>query len=179
MTTIDFRNEQRRVAWRMGSALVLTIVVLVAAFIVGSSQPAIPLADRLQFALRTDTLVVGWLLAAIANVARLRFFSEDDIAGSGAGGGTTRVRNAAAILQNTLEQVVLAVVTHMIVATTFGHPQPILVALTCLFSVGRLSFWAGYGRGAHGRAFGFALTFYPSAIMLVTAGSLIALGKAG
>ena len=36
-----------------------------------------------------------------------------------------------------------------------------------LFLIGRITFFAGYARGAATRSFGFALTFYPSVMLLV------------
>ena len=36
-----------------------------------------------------------------------------------------------------------------------------------LFVIGRVLFWRGYAHGAPARALGFALTFYPSVVMLV------------
>jgi hypothetical protein len=49
---------------------------------------------------------VDWLAAAIANVARLRFFSPDDIGGSSHSPGSQHIKDAGTILQNTLEQTV-------------------------------------------------------------------------
>ncbi len=50
---------------------------------------------------------------------------------------------------------------------------PLLVALFCL---GRAAFWAGYAKGAGGRAFGFATTFYPSLFAWVLAAVLVIVG---
>lgn len=160
----------------MIGALVVAILALSAAAWVDRGETVPSLMDRLRFALRADLLVVGWLAAAIANVARLRFFSEQDIAGSSAAGGSDEVRDAGAILQNTLEQVVLALAAHLIVAATFSRPQALLVALASLFALGRLLFWVEYKRGAAGRAFGFALTFYPSVLGLLASAAAIAFG---
>jgi uncharacterized membrane protein YecN with MAPEG domain len=162
-----FKAEQRGVAIGMASALLLTIVVLglVAFAAHGGSPPSFP--QRLQDALRLDLLVILWVAAGIANVARLRFFSAKDIAGSGAQQASDQVRIANAILENSFEQAVLAIVTHLIVAATFAGSTPLIAALASLFAVGRLLFWRGYKRGATGRAFGFALTFYPSVVALL------------
>ncbi len=164
-----FRQEQRRVALAMAGALATTIVVMGAAALLDRSGPATPFPSRLHFALRADAFVVLWLAAAIGNVARLRFFSEQDIAAGAATTGTDRVRIAGAVLQNTWEQVGLAVVTHLIVAAAFDASNALIAALVCLFAIGRLLFWAGYAQGASRRAFGFALTFYPSVVALLAA----------
>lgn len=174
-----FRREQRRVAVSMALAVTITGVVLALAAFWEPEGPAQPVAERLQAALRADVFVVAWLAAAIGNVARLRFFSRDDIAGSGAGAGSQPVREAVAILQNTAEQVVLAVLTHLALAAILGRPTAMLVALAALFCAGRALFWAGYGRGAGGRALGFALTFYPSVAALGLAAVTLVLGRAG
>jgi uncharacterized membrane protein YecN with MAPEG domain len=162
-----FKAEQRGVAIAMASALFLTIVVLglVAFATHGGSTPPFP--QRLQDALRIDLIVILWVAAGIANVARLRFFSQQDIAGSGGNNASAQVRVANAILENSFEQAVLAIVTHLIVAATFAASTPLIAALASLFAVGRLLFWRGYKRGASGRAFGFALTFYPSIVALI------------
>ncbi len=79
------------------------------------------------------------------------------------------VRNGNAVLQNTLEQVVLAVVAHLGLAAVLEGSGPLIVALVVLFCIGRALFWAGYAKGAAARALGFALTFYPSAFALLIA----------
>ncbi len=161
-----FKAEQRSVALAMAGALVASIVILGVVAIAWRTD-SLPLLSRLQRALRVDLLVVAWLAAAIANVARLRFFSEQDIAGSSAAAASDKVRVAGAILQNTFEQVGLAFATHLIVAATFSSSGAVIVALGCLFAIGRLLFWIGYKHGAKGRAFGFALTFYPNVLALL------------
>ena len=151
----------------MIAALGTAIVVLGVAAWAGHTGPTLPFDDRLRLALHADVFVVAWLAAAIANVARLRFFSAQDIAGSSADDASHDVRTANAILQNTFEQAALAIVTHLIVAATFERSVPVVYALVGLFVIGRLLFWTGYTHGAQGRAFGFALTFYPSVLALV------------
>ena len=173
---MEFRREQRRVAFSMGSALLVTVILFGAILASDSAAPVLPIAERLEATLRADVFVVLWLAAGIANVARLRFFSETDIAGSGSTHASDPVRQAAAILQNTVEQVCLAVFAHLIVTASVGHPALLIHALVILFCVGRLLFWIGYRRGAGGRAFGFALTFYPSVIALLVSAVMTIMG---
>lgn len=163
----DFKREQRVVAVSMVAALCISVLALVMAAAAGQDTSVLPFADRLEATLQADGLVIVWLAAAIANVARLRFFSQEDIAGSGSTSGSARVRRASAVAQNTLEQAGLAVVVHLVVTATFIHSQEVVVTMAVLFAVGRVLFWAGYKRGAKGRALGFALTFYPSVLGLV------------
>lgn len=174
-----FRREQRRVALGMAGAVLVTGIVLALAAFWEPDGPVLPVAARLQAALRADVAVVAWLAAAIGNVARLRFLSRDDIAGSSAGAGSQPVREAVAVLQNTAEQVVLAVLTHLAVAAIIDRPAALLAALSVLFCLGRALFWAGYRRGAGARALGFALTFYPSVAALGLAAGTLLLGRAG
>jgi hypothetical protein len=163
-----FRLEQRQVAVRMLAAALIAGAAIGGAIYFASGVPR-PFTERIATAFKADLFVVFWLFATIANVACLRFFSPEDIAGSA---GTTKsrsVRDAGAVLQNTLEQVVLAALVYLAIAVVFKRPMPLIVALTGLFSLGRLLFWIGYASGAPGRAFGFALTFYPSAVSLLVA----------
>jgi uncharacterized membrane protein YecN with MAPEG domain len=165
----NFQQEQRRVALRMTAALSVTVLVVSTCLYQGAAAPA-PLAERLIVTARADVFVLCWLAATIGNVARLRFFSTNDIAGSGSGKATAEVGRASAVLQNTLEQVVLAVPVHAALAVLVTSSVPLIVALAALFAFGRLLFWIGYAKGAEARAFGFALTFYPTLAGLAIAG---------
>jgi uncharacterized membrane protein YecN with MAPEG domain len=162
-----FRRQQKLVALGMAAAALIAIGTI--ASTVDFAGGALSPAGRLARALEADLFVVFWLFAAIANVARLRFFSPQDIGGSAGESTGEDVRRASAILQNTLEQTVLAVPVHLALAALFARPMPLIFALAALFCVGRLLFWAGYAHGAPGRAFGFALTFYPTAFSLLMA----------
>lgn len=164
----SFQREQRGVAIRMGAALCVTILVLAACLHWAREAPR-PLAERLIVTARADVFVICWLAAAIGNVARLRFFSAEDIAGSGSAAATAAVRNANAILQNTLEQVALAIPVHVAMAVLVASSMPLALALAALFALGRILFWFGYSKGAEARALGFALTFYPSVAGLIIA----------
>lgn len=125
-------------------------------------------ADRIAFALKADVLIALWLGLSIGNLARHRFFTPEDVDGGGLTSGTERAKVLQATLQNTLEQSVLAVLVHMIwiVATPAAWALTVPVAVI-LFIIGRIMFVRGYSGGAPSRAVGFALTFYPSMLMLV------------
>ncbi len=154
------------------SALVLGIGYAAVTFPIGGPLPT--LADRLGHALRADVFVWLWLVVAIGRVAKGRFFSPADIDGSGLTEASARVRIPAAILQNTLEQCVLAGAAHLALAATLRPREMVLVPLlVALFCIGRAAFWAGYANGAGARAFGFATTFYPSAFALLLAAVLV------
>jgi uncharacterized membrane protein YecN with MAPEG domain len=168
-----FQQEQRNVRMGIATAAVVSVFVLSIAYIADQSATELSFAARLEHAVRLDLFVVIWLVAAIANVARLRFFSEQDIGGASSEHESAECREARAILQNTLEQVVLAVITYAIVAASFPRSTWLLGALVGLFAIGRLLFWIGYRRGAKGRALGFGLTFYPNIIALLASAAAI------
>nr|WP_140231138.1 MAPEG family protein [Sphingomonas japonica] len=144
----------------MAAALAITVTILSAALVWPWS--AAERIDRASAAAIAALFIVAWLAAAIGDVARQRFFSATDIAGSGSGAADGAIRGGIAILQNTLEQVTLAIPVYLAIAVLLPHPGPVLAALVALFCMGRLLFWRGCPRGASARAFGFALTFYPT-----------------
>lgn len=164
----SFGQEQRGVALRMAAALCVSVLVS-ATCLYRDFAASTTLVQRLIATAKADVFVVCWLAASIGNVARLRFFSAEDIAGSGAGPATAEVVRARAVLQNTLEQVALALPVHGALAILVVSSVRLVVALAALFAIGRLLFWTGYARGAEARSFGFALTFYSSLTGLVIA----------
>jgi len=114
------------------------------------------------------------LFVCIARLAKHRFFTPEDIHGSGLTGGTDKAKLLQALLQNTLEQSCLALPVY--IATSIVAPAallPVIPAAAAMFLVGRLFFFAGYANGAPARAFGFGLTFYPTVLLLFL---LVALG---
>jgi hypothetical protein len=161
----DLEYEQRHVIRGVVLAIAASSVVLLAGYLFVPSplHGTANVAERLALALRVDIVVFAWLIAAVANVGTGRFFSRDDIQGAGFYPPSERIAVPVAILQNTLEQTVLAVGAHLILATMLmGQELILLPILALLFCVGRTAFWVGYRSGAGRRAFGFALTFYPT-----------------
>ncbi len=129
----------------------------------GWTASAQPLANRLVTVADCATVIAAWITVTIGNVARLRFLSPANIdAGSADPSTSPTLRSSTAVLQNTLEQGVLAVIVYAAAALMLSAPSAMLIAATMLFSIGRLLFWAGYRRGAEARALGFGLTFYPT-----------------
>jgi len=124
---------------------------------------------RIAWALKWALLPILTLMISIMRVANHRFSSPEDIDGSGLTDGTPQVRVLRAILQNTLEQVVLVVAAYVIwaAAMPYGWLRAIPIA-AALFVTGRVIFARGYAQGAPGRATGFGLTAYPTFGMLVT-----------
>jgi hypothetical protein len=119
--------------------------------------------------LQCSLLPVLALLIAVMRVANYRFYSPEDIDGSGLTNPTPQVQVLRALLQNTLEQAVLAVAAYLAraAAMPLGWLRAIPVAAG-LFIAGRVLFARGYRKGAAGRAMGFGLTMYSTAALLAT-----------
>lgn len=110
------------------------------------------------------------LFIAIARLAKHRFFSPDDIDGSALVHGTDQARLLQSLLQNTLEQTVLALPVYAFsfyVAPNFLGSMAVGCAI--LFILGRILFFSTYQHGAAARSFGFAVTFYPTGLLLLAA----------
>ena len=148
-----------------------TTIVLLTLAIVSPPRFLLPptlFAQSIERALAWDVFVILCLLAHIGSLACHRFLTPADIDGSGPTPGTERAQALQGLLQNTLEQVVLAVPTHLAWAALMPRNwQAAIPAAVVLFVSGRVLFWWGYMRGAPARALGFALTFYPTAAMLL------------
>jgi hypothetical protein len=152
----------------MAAGLAVTLLALLWP---GVSAGSTDLAARLSAWLSCDLAAAAWLAIAVARLARHRFFSDDDIDGA-LGRGTTRAAVLQSLVQNTLEQTLLAVVAYgawLFAAPSAAPVGTAWIAVGC-FSAGRLLFFLGYDRGAPARAFGFALTFYPTVGLLLACG---------
>ena len=150
----------------------ITVVVIVAAVVAGPMvlAPEAAIAERIGFALQADAFIALWLAVSIGLLAKHRFFTPEDIDGGGLTRGTEAASILQATLQNTLEQAVVAVLAHLAWAVLLPASWMFAIpAAVVLFLCGRVLFVRGYRAGAPARALGFALTFYPSVLMLVLA----------
>lgn len=163
-----FAKARRGVAAGMACGLAATLVCLCAGWF-APGQAAIVWPERLRLALVLQLPAAAWLAASIGHVARLRLGSPQDIEAATGGPSTPAIGSAVAIARNTAEQVLLAALASIILATTLDRPRGLLIAATVLFSLGRALFWFGYAGGAVRRALGFALTFYPSVALVIVA----------
>lgn len=174
---MELSGKQKGVVRGVVPAALLTVAGFCSALLIPAS--ALPVEEpgaRIGWALSWSLLPVLAFMISIMRVANYRFSSPEDIDGSGLTVGTSRVLVLRAILQNTLEQAVLAIVTYAIWAAIM--PLKWLRAIpiaALLFVAGRILFARGYERGAPGRAMGFGLTAYPTFGMLVTLALLLAL----
>lgn len=122
--------------------------------------------ERVVYVARWELLCLLPLIAGIGKVASARFFTNaiDPIAGRGEHIVAVDLR----YITNTVEQLVLHFVGQ-IVLSTYLHPQNvnIVAVYVFLFIAGRVAFWIGYYNDPIKRAFGFALTFYPSVSVIL------------
>jgi hypothetical protein len=153
-----------------GMALAVAVLLLFASGTLALPQPTILIDDaaaRLAFAAKW-LLVPGFaLLIGIAMVANRRFFSQDGIDGTRAPASPGLEINLR-YNQNTLEQTLLVVIAWPLLALWLPAPRLGLIpVLAVLFGAGRAAFWIGYRIAPWARAFGFALTFYPTVAVFV------------
>ena len=162
--------KQRGVLIGMSSGATITVVLITAAILANPVSLSLEtlIGDRIAFALKADAVIALWLAVSVGLLARHRFFTPDDIDGGGLTRGTEKAHILQATLQNTLEQTVLAVLVHAVwaVMMPLAWMSAIPVA-AILFLCGRVLFVRGYSGGAPSRALGFALTFYPSVLMVI------------
>ena len=163
-------EKQRGVLAGMAAGLLITLVAIVAA-IAWAPGPLLPAPDAsatIVQALQWDVFLAACLAANIGMLARHRFFTPADIDGGGLSPGTSHAQLLQSMLQNTLEQAVLALFVHLAWAAAMPRTwQAAVPAAVILFVCGRVLFWNGYAGGAPRRALGFTLTFYPSVVMLL------------
>jgi hypothetical protein len=162
-------STQRGVLAGMLSALTISIAIIV----YGVWADPLGYGSELSLEQRTKALAAAslgpaiCLLFCIARLAKHRFFTPVDIDGSGLTHGSERARLLQALLQNTLEQTMLTALAYL--AWTLAMPSTWLSVVpmaSVAFCAGRVLFFVGYEHGASTRSFGFALTAYPTFIML-------------
>ncbi len=162
-------DKQRGVRKGMvsGAAIVVLGLLLGIAYSPISLTPDADVGERLAFVFKADILIAVWLAISIGRLARHRFFTPEDIDGGGLSAGSQQVQILQSLLQNTLEQSVLAVFVHLIWVVVMPTSwAPAVLAAAIMFFVGRALFSIAYEKGAPSRALGFVLTFYPSVLML-------------
>lgn len=166
MKTIDDQQKRKRVALAMLISVVLSVAAVGAGLALSTGNTLL-FETKLVTAMQAGLIPVLWLAGCIANVARIRFCSAKDIDAAVSGEPSGRLIIPRAVLQNAHEQATLAVIVYLAAALSFADPRTLLLILVSLFSVGRALFWFGYSGGAVRRAVGFALTFYPSLLILL------------
>ena len=115
-------------------------------------------------------LFPGLVLAVmIGRLAQRRFFDDSIIDGQPFAPGSAADIDAR-VLQNTVEQLVLALALWPVTGYVLAIDGPgVVLSLGIGFAIARLAFWIGYHISPPLRAFGFAATFYPTLIAVVWA----------
>ncbi len=138
----------------MAAGLVWAVAVLS----IGRQIP-VPMA-MMQPTLMGAAFGPGVVLALmIGRLAQRRFFDDTEVDGQPLTGGAAV---DAKVLQNTVEQVVLALCIWPLVGFFLGAGT--VLALGIGFALARVAFWIGYHKAPPLRAFGFAATFYPTVL---------------
>jgi hypothetical protein len=113
---VELAEKQKGVVRGVIPAALLTLVGLcwVSLLLPASALPVDEPGARLAWALQWSLLPILTLMVAIGRVANHRFYTPEDIDGAGLTTGTPQARLHRAILQNTLDQAVLAVAAYVI-----------------------------------------------------------------
>jgi uncharacterized membrane protein YecN with MAPEG domain len=152
----------------LGAITAFTIVIVGAWLNPFSFDQALTEIDRIVISIKSAMLPALFLAISVGRVAKHRFFTPEDIDGGGLSRGTEKAIILQSLLQNTLEQFCIALVVYLAWALIMPAAWMSVVPLAAItFGLGRIMFFAGYKNGAPSRAIGFALSFYPSIIMLV------------
>jgi hypothetical protein len=173
---VNLTDKQKGVIRGVIPAAALSAVGLCGAplLLPASALPADEPGARIAWAVQWALFPVLTLMVSVARVGNHRFYTPEDIDGSGLTSGTPRIQVLLAVLQNTLEQTVLAVTAYTIWAVVMPRSWLWSIAMAALFFVaGRIFFARGYTRGAPGRALGFGLTAYPTFGMLATLAAVL------
>jgi MAPEG family len=175
---VNLTDKQKGVVRGVIPAAVLSAVGLCGAplLLPLSALPADEPGARIAWGVQWALLPVLTLMVSVARVGNHRFYTPEDIDGSGLTSGTPQIQVLRAVLQNTLEQTVLAVTAYSIWAVVMPRSWLWSISMAALFFVaGRILFARGYTHGASGRALGFGLTAYPTFGMLATLAVVLAI----
>jgi MAPEG family len=179
---VELTGKQKGVVRGVIPAALLSLVGLCGVSLVlpSTALPPDEPGARLAWALQWTLLPMLTLVVAVGQVANHRFYTPQDIDRAGLTDGTPQVRLRQAILQNTLEQAVLAVAAYAIWAVVMPYSWlGSIAAAALLFVAGRVLFARGYASGAPGRTLGFGLTAYPTFGMLTTVAVVLSLRLLG
>ncbi len=136
------------------------------------------MVERLGFALKLECASLLLYVVSILRVAIQRGSDEKAVLGQRSGGSAS-TEIAIRVLNNTTEQLLLAVPSHLVLSLLLPQEKfGILVGLVSLWLTGRSLFIMGYtAEHPMGREIGFQLTFIPTVIVVlynVTFGLLVA-----
>jgi MAPEG family len=162
-------EKQRGVLRGMAIGALAAVLLIVLGVVLNpfGYRPDVTISERLSIALKASAFLCLFLAVSVGRLAQHRFFTPEDIDGGGLTMGSDRAKLLQSILQNTLEQSVLAVFVYLSWAILMPWSWLSVIPLAAIaFGVGRILFFSGYRHGAPSRAVGFTLAFYPSLGML-------------
>lgn len=162
--------KQKGVLRGMAVGVVIAITLIVVGIVVNpfAYSPGLDLGSRIAVAIQWSLLPAICLAVSVGRLAKHRFFTPEDIDGSSATEGTQHAKVLQSLIQNTLEQSLLAALIYLAWSVMMPANWLSVVPLAAIaFAVGRVLFFVGYGKGAPSRAIGFTLAFYPSVGMLI------------
>lgn len=168
-------EEVTRIRWAALRSLVVCTIATVLGYSILSRVFEFPteLPERIAFAFKANLFVLLWVLVAVGMVSRGRRQRVEDIWGSAFGPPSPSLSIKVAFLQNTLEQAVMAICVHLVLAVMISGPNLSLIIVSVfLFGLGRIFFYRGYSSGAGGRAFGMVTTALPILFGFVVAVSI-------
>jgi uncharacterized MAPEG superfamily protein len=152
----------------VGAAASLGFILGVYFFVPFPIPPLESAGDRVAFALSWEPVAALALVLGVLRVVRGRFMSGARLDGSPPEPADVRLEVDRRYMQNTLEQLVLAVIAHLALATRLSGDQLRLVPiLATWFLVARVAFLIGYQRDPLARGFGWAATWLPTLTVLL------------
>ena len=143
-------------------ALVVTFCIDFGQIVKTTAKELEDLQSRIGFVFRYSTFGVMWVVVCLLSVISIRVRSP---ANDPTAGCEHLVQNAKNILNNSFEQLVMAVLSQLILVQHLDgeHTLNFIPALTLLFIVGRITYWLGYPQH---RLFGFSLNITPLCITM-------------
>lgn len=165
-TATTFASQQRGVLTGMAGGFAASLIVIIGGHFV--YPPSVPVSDavpdRLTCYLPYLALMAAPLIVAIGDIARHRFLDPETIDGAVQSADPAFSRKRA-VLQNHVEQAVLAVMVHFALLACLPYDWLNIVPLMAVWwTITRFVFASTYSRGAASRAFGFAASFYPNIV---------------
>lgn len=159
-------GKRSKIAIGMGLGLVWGAALIW----VGSTYVKLPIFTY-TWTLALAFLFPGIVMALmIGRIAARRFFDDATIDGAAFAPGSGAEIDAR-VLQNTFEQMVLALALWPVTGYILANNGPgVILCLGIGFALMRVLFWVGYHISPPLRALGFAGTFYPTVMALVWAG---------
>lgn len=166
----SFENKQNKIGWR---GFITFLIILFLFYFLSFYFSSLLFLNfnnieiKLKFIFIWCLFPILSLILSILNMMFFRLHSPSDVDAS-LNEPTKESRIKQAIIQNTLEQSVIAIPIYIISGLYFPLNRLIIIPIaSILFFIGRIIFMIGYTYGAPGRAIGFALTIIPSLLLLL------------